>query len=412
MDIKNKINDVRINEFPISFMPTLVRSINKAIAQGMNRNMRLIWSEDLEYEIVEYGGSIYKDKASEYGKNSLYVLIRVDETERDNPDAYSVLAVWQNKKFLGRSGTDYKTITAILNNDFYRAVHRPTWLIIKNPKIEDYSYREDDNRSPQQQKDIDINNAYKKYSPLIKDYIKKIKKLTQDTPLKNDNPLEIAKNIIDKMFANPDKKWDIQDQEVATYVSGLNSKYYRIKNMYNNLINIYISFLTIIDPGNPLNKLKIDEERKEISKKIKANKDFPEKPNRIEIIDKSGYAINLSKWLEKKWDKFKNSNNLLESLAYEMQSEYNDLVFETKVTIKELINSDDREDWMSVERFSNFIVIYKNQLDIINKDISQFINSYTQNNEPLDTNSYEYRRIIKSIKEFITAVKKQKEIVF
>ena len=237
MDIKNKINDIKINQFPVSFMPTLVEDINRAIAQGINRNMRLIWSEDLEYEVVEYAGSIYKDKASEYGKDSLYVLIRVDETERNNPDAYSVLAVWQNKKFLGRSGTDYKSITAILNNDFYRAVHRPTWLIIKNPKIEDYGYREDNNKSPQQQRDININNAYKKYSPIIKNYIRRIKELTQDTPLENDNPLEIVKNIVDKMFANPSQKWDIQDKEVDNYVSVLSSNYYQIKNVYNNLIN-------------------------------------------------------------------------------------------------------------------------------------------------------------------------------
>ena len=412
MDIKSKANDIKINEFPASIIPNLVRDINLAISESMNQNTKLTWSEDLKYEVVEYKGSIYKDKASEYGKDSLYVLIRVKNELSDDPRDYTVLAVWQNKKFLGKANTSYKSISAIFNNDFYLRSQKAFWLIIKNPKMIDYSYRREDNKSPQQQKDMDINQAYKRYNSQVKEKIGLIKDLTQDTILENDNPLEIIKNIANKIFANPNQKWDVKDKEIENYVSGVEKSFYRIRNLYSNLIDSYMSLMDIISPENPINQLKIDEAREDTTRKIKANKDFPEKPEQTQIIDKSGYVINLSKWLEKKWDKFKNSNNLLQSLAYEMQSEYNDLIFETKVTVKELINSDEAENWIRVQQFSNFVVIFKNELNSINKDIEQFIDFYAQNNEPIDTNSFHYRRIIKDIKKFITEVKEQKQEVF
>jgi hypothetical protein len=416
MDIKNKANDIKIDKLPFSVMPKLVERVNVAITNGAQPDIKLIWSQDLEYEVVEYDGSIYKDKALEYGADSLYILIRIDrrikdsDKEKNNPRNYSVLAVWQNKKFLGNADTSYKSITAILNNNFSYRTATPTWLIIKNPKIVDYSYRKDYNPSPQQQKNKNINKAYKEYAFKAKEIIKAIKESVVGTKLENDNPLEITKKIVDLMFATPNQRNDIKDKELENYLQSSRGTFaYYVKGYYSNLISTYIEFIKVTNPENPINQFEITETRKNISEKIKTNKEFPEKPDGVEVIDKSGYVINLSKWLEKKWDKFKNSNNLLDSLIYKMQSEYNDLIFETKVTIRELVASDEKEDWMKVEKFSNYIVYFKNSLDRINRDIEQFIDYYKQNNEPIDTSSWTYKNIITKIKEFITEVRAQKQ---
>ena len=407
MDIKNKSNDIKLNKIPINIMPKVVKSINDAIAEGMGNNMKLLWTNDLEYEFVEYEGNLYRDKASEYGADSLYVLMSINEKSNELKD-YSIFAVWQNKKFLGRGESSYKTVSAILNNNFY-GWQKPTWLIIKNPKIIDYSNRYTSEKSPQQQKDILINNAYKNVAKEMKIQIANIKMYTKGTVLENDNPLEVTKNIADLISVDFDNYSSIKRNALYSYLSKLETTY-EIRSSYNSLIDLYIKFINVIRPET-ISPIKINKKRQDVFEAIKKNKNFPEKPYREEIIDKSGYVTNLTKWLEKKWDKFKNSNNNFQAFIYEMQSEYNDLIFETKIKIKELIIDSSEENWKLIEKFSNKILKQKDTLKYINEQIDEFIDYYKKNNEPIDTDSWSYGNIIKDIKKFIASTQEAKQEV-
>jgi hypothetical protein len=407
MGIKNKINDIKLDKIPINVMPKLVNQINIAIAEGMTSNMKLLWTDDLEYEFVEYEGNLYRDKAAQYGADSLYVLMEINE-KSENLSSYNIYAVWQNKKFLGRAQASHKTVAAILNN-YVSKWQKPIWLVIKNPKIVDYTDRYASEKSPQQKRDIDINNAYKKFTKNAKSVINDIKKYTKNTPLENDNPLEIVKDIADQIFADFDNEYSIKSNALYNYLDKIEYQW-DLNRLYKELIELYINFINVIKPETK-NQLEVDRKKQQVVKMIKQNKDFPEQPSSVSIIDKSGYVVDLTKWLEKKWDKFKNSNNLLQSLIYQMQSEYNDLIFETKVSIKELMASDEKENWMKIQKFSNTIVVFRNRLNYINGDIEEFMDFYKRNNEPIDTDSYGYRNIIKSIKEFIKEVKEEKELV-
>jgi hypothetical protein len=408
MDIKNKINDIKLDKIPINVMPKLVNQINIAIAEGMTSNMKLLWTDDLEYEFVEYEGNLYRDKAAQYGADSLYVLMTFNE-KSENLSDYKIYAVWQNKKFLGRAEASHKTVAAILNN-YVSRWQKPIWLIIKNPKIVDYTDRYTSKKSPQQQRDIDINNAYKMFISKSKPLIKRIKQYAANTPLENDNPLEIAKDITNQIFVDFDNKYNIKSNALNKYLDKVEYEW-DFKHLYTLLIDLYTDFIEVIKPEiQP--KSVLDWKRQEVAYMIKKSKNFPERPSDSEeMIDKSGYVVNLTKWLEKKWDKFKNSNNLLQSLIYQMQSEYNDLIFETKVSIKELMASDEKENWMKIQKFSNTIVVFRNRLNYINVDIEEFMDFYQNNNQPIDTNSDGYANIIKSIKNFIKEVKEEKELV-
>jgi len=368
-----KALDVKVNGLTSPQFHRLVASIQNSFSYPEETNL-IIDAPGTTYELLKEKAyadvPLYKDDKSD----TLYVLI----TEKNK----DYLAIMSKGKILKTGNATNKSVyRAIVENENDNC----QWLIIKNPvfkKIRSERFlAKQGSTEIDREKDIEYDNS------LITKHLKTMEKEFKDTEFEHDNFLLIARRAaLEEKKGNEKFFEDIHDsyKEVS----------YNAAQAFGYLKKIYVGKL-----GSEYSK-ELQAEHKEVTGKYAGwpwrpdSSVYKNKPYSTEK-DKSGYKINIDKYVWKRAEQFKTTKD--ETVLHRLEVEYNKLIREIfEPSVSQFILT---ERWNELKDVVDGIKDLKKMLDEINAAVKS------------TDDTYGWNRVSREIPAIINALKKTKDII-
>lgn len=336
-----KALDFRLPGFTELQMHEFVNSLNKLL-----HPQKLVWHDKLDFEYVKTDADIQRENQKEYGIDSLYIFLT---------GQHRILAVYQYRKLIdfNKDYTNHKTPSKIAEYYVNRGVLK--WLVIKNPIIKDFSERRMKSDNPQYNRDQYLASKTGDYNKRIRRELSNLKRYSKDTLLENDDFLSTAIHTAKAVRISHDS--EEKDTLLKHYFKGDPEIGISFRNSFENLVDVCIAKLKLISYGGAENEARIKLAREVTADFISNHKGLPvdesEMPynskTRYQYYrDKSGYVIDLSRFIVKRAKNFADSNNAINEMSKDLETEYNELVTEATKRINSLISTD---AWSEIDRW-------------------------------------------------------------
>lgn len=336
-----KALDFRLPNLSELQMHDFVISLNRLLYP-----QKLVWHDKIDFEYVKTDTEIHREKQKEYGIDSLYIFLN---------GIHQVLAVYQYRKLIdfNKELTNHKTPAKIA--DYYADRRSLKWLVIKNPIIKNFSERREKNDNPQYNRDEYLASRTGDYNKRIQRELKRLKLHAAGTLLESDDFLSIAIHMAKEIRMSSDS--ESMDILLANYFKGDEDISRKFKNNFEDLVDLCIAKLRLKGYGGTEHESRIELVRQATAEFISTHKGLPinedEMPYKARTRhqfyrDKSGYVIDLSRFIVKRAKNFADSNNAINEMTKDLEFEYNELVATATKKINSLISTD---QWLEVEKW-------------------------------------------------------------
>jgi hypothetical protein len=335
-----KANDFRFSGYSEKEMGNFIEKLNVMLDPR-----KVVWSNDLDYVFEKEMRNIYTEKQKQLGMDSLFILVDV----KKNP-----WAIFQNRKLIGKGDTKYSTVTAMLSHaDKYNTPF--TWLVIKNPVLERFGGRKRKLENMHYEREQTISEATGKATRDIKQQLAAVKKAAVDTLLEYDNFFFIAERFAKRIAAGDDE--EVMLEKYFNTDPDIDETPFRYN--FRELVKYFKKRLGLKIPDK--NKVERNERKREsLAEFISENKKIPYEKSaapssvrrgKLDVLrDASGYVVDLTKYIVKRADNFKNSENAIVQMVKDLETEFNDFIKLATEKINEAITTD---DWRTVKPWAS-----------------------------------------------------------